>query len=145
MESLENLLKTEKPSAIFLQETKLGRAGRIKTPSSVSLYTWYELHRTKTAEKGKGGGGIALGVMNCLEPSWISEGDDNVEALTVEIWVNSFPIRLIYGYGPQEYDPKDRKDKFWEYIEKEVTNSKNNGAGGNITNGWESMGRNKYY
>ena len=72
MESLENLLKTEKSSAIFLQETKLGRAGRIKTPSSVSLYTWYELHRTKTAEKGKGGGGIALGVMNCLEPSWIS-------------------------------------------------------------------------
>ena len=129
MQSLEILLKTEKPSAIFLQETRLGRAGRIKTPSSVSHYTWYELHRTKAAEKGKGGGGIALGVMNYLEPSWISEGDDDAEALTVEIWIEGFPIRLICGYGPQEYDSKDRKDKFWGYIEREVTNTKNIGAG----------------
>ena len=95
-----------------MQETKLGRSGRIKTPSSISLYTWLELHRTKKAEKGQGGGGIALGVMNCLDPSWISEGDDDMEALTVEIWVDGFPIRLICGYRPQEYDPKERKDKF---------------------------------
>ena len=97
MESLENLLKEENPSAIFLQETKLGRAGRIKTPTSRNKYTWYELHRTEEALKGKGGGGIALGVLNCLEPSWISEGDDNVEALTVEIWLEGFPIRLLCG------------------------------------------------
>ena len=129
MESLENLLRVEKPSAVFLQETKLGRAGKIRTPSSISSYTWYELHRTRTAEKGKGGGGIALGVMNCLQPSWISEGNDNIEALTVEIWVEGFPVRLVYAYGPQEYDQKERKELFWQYIQKEVTNSKKNGAG----------------
>ena len=75
------------------------------------------------------GGGIALGVLNCLDPSWISEGDDSIEALTVEIWVEGFPIRLLCGYGPQEYDHKERKDKFWNYIEKEVAKSKSNGPG----------------
>ena len=34
MESLENVLSVDKPSAIFLQETRLRRAGRIKTPST---------------------------------------------------------------------------------------------------------------
>ena len=67
--SLENLLSVENPSAVFLKEIKLGRAGRIRTPSS-DKYTWYKLHRTEASEKGQKGGGIALGVLNSLEPSW---------------------------------------------------------------------------
>ena len=31
--------------------------------------------------------------LNDLDPSWISEGDDNAEALTVEVWIEEFPIR----------------------------------------------------
>ena len=50
-----------------------------------------------------------FGVTNYLNPSWISEGDDNTQALTVEIWMEGFPIHLICGYGPQEYDGKERK------------------------------------
>ena len=49
--------------------------------------------------------------------------------MTNEIWVNGFPVRLLCGYGPQEYDGKDRKDKFWEYINTEVNNACTNGAG----------------
>ena len=81
LEALENLL-LENPSAIFLQETQSKRSGPIKTPSS-SKYTWYELHRSKTAAKGEKGGGLALAVLNVLEPSWIREGDDEAEAITV--------------------------------------------------------------
>ena len=125
----------QKPSVVFLQETKLGRPGRIKTPSS-SIYTWYELHRTKNATKGQNGGGLALGVVNHLEPSWISEGNDNTEAITVEIWAKGFPICLVCGYGPQEHDPKDRKSGFWEYIENEVHNASQNGAGIIIPMDW---------
>ena len=73
LESFEYVISVEKPSVVFLQETKLGRPGRIKTPTSLK-YTWYELHRTKHAKKGEKGGGIALGVLHDLEPSWISEG-----------------------------------------------------------------------
>ena len=126
LESLENILK-ENPSAIFLQETQSNRPGRIKTPSS-KKYTWYELHRTQKAPKGEKGGGIALGVLNILEPSWISEGDDDAEAITVEIWIEGFPIRLVCGYGPQVYDKYPRKEKFWAYLNAEVLNATNNGA-----------------
>ena len=67
--------------------------------------------------------------MNGLEPSWISEGDDDAEALTVEIWVEGFPVRLICAYGPQECDNKERKEKFWDYINKETIKANNDGAG----------------
>ena len=53
---------------------------------------------------------MAIGVVNHLDPSWISEGDDMAEALTVEVWVKDFPIRLICGYGSQENDRKERKE-----------------------------------
>ena len=102
MESLKNILR-ENPAAVFIQETHFKRSGRIKTTSS-KKYTWYELNRTSDADKGENGGGIALGVINSLNPSWIREGDDDCESLTVEIWVEGFPIRLICGYRPQNYD-----------------------------------------
>ena len=128
LESLENLIINENPGVIFLQETQVRRSGRIKTPSS-KKFTWYELNRTKDAPKGEEGGGVAIGVQNLLEPSWISEGDDDAETITVEIWIEGFPIRLICGYGPQEYDGKERKDKFWRYLDKEVKSGKEDGAG----------------
>ena len=128
LEALEFALSVENPSAIFLQETRLGRPGRIKTPCS-SKYTWYELHRSEKASKGEKGGGLAIGVLNSLEPSWISEGNDEIETLTVKIWLEGFLVRLVCGYGPQEYDPKDRKDGFWEYLDKEVHDAARDGAG----------------
>ena len=127
LESLENMLK-ENPAGVFIQETHFNRPGRIKTPSS-KKYTWYELNRTSNADKGERGGGIALGVLNSLKPSWISEGDDDCEALTIEIWVEGFPIRLVCGYGPQNYDKTYRKEMFWNYLNNEVINATNNGAG----------------
>ena len=127
-EALEHVLVVEKPAVIFLQETRLGRPGRIKTPNS-QKYTWYELLRTNMAEKGQKGGGIAIGVLQSLEPSWISEGNDNTETITVEIWLKEIPVRLICGYGPQEYDNKQRKDGFWDYLNKEVLSASTAGAG----------------
>ena len=67
-------------------------------------------------------------MLNVLQPSWISEGDNEAEAITVEIWVEGFPIRLVCGYGPQEYDKRDRKDKFWSYLSSEVVKATQNGA-----------------
>ena len=103
-------------------------SGRIKTPCC-KQFTFYELHRTREAENGDKGGGLAIGVINDLNPTWISEGDDNVEALTVDIWVEGFPIRLICGYGPQEYDKKVRKLSFWSYLNTETQKAQTDGAG----------------
>ena len=68
----------------------------MRTPSS-SLYTWYELHRTEHAEKGESVGGLAIGVENALNPSWMSEGGDEAETITVEIWVEGFSVRFTCG------------------------------------------------
>ena len=70
-----------------------------------------------------------IGVINHLDPSQISEGDDEAEALTVEIWVDGFLIRLICGYGPQKNDDKKRKEILWKYLNVEVQKAKDDGAG----------------
>ena len=49
--------------------------------------------------------------------------------MTVEIWVEGFPVRLICGYGPQEYDKKERKESFWNYLNEETQKAKKDGAG----------------
>ena len=51
---------------------------------------------------------------------WISEGNDEVEILVVEIEVSILRIRCICGYGPQESDSNERKDKFWARLCSEV-------------------------
>ena len=71
---------------------------------------------------------IAIGVLNALELSWISEGGDDTEALTVEIWLGGFPVRLVCGYGRQEYDQKEQKEGFGEYLNKETQNTTAEGA-----------------
>ena len=95
----------------------------IKTGSSQN-YTIYELLRINS-----GGGGLCIGVNKDLQPVWISQGDDDVECLVVEVWVNEFPIRIVNGYGPQASDSVERKQKFWDYIEREVNNAIVAGAG----------------
>ena len=120
LESFEDYLRVEKPSVFMLQETKMSRQGKIKTNSSKE-YIIYELLRQK---KKLTGGGLAIGVLKSFQPSFVSKGDDEIEALTVEVWVNDFPIRLVVAYGPQDgdrdHDAKEHKNvklHFWDYIE----------------------------
>ena len=79
--------------------------------------------------KKSGGGGLCLGVQNDIQPVWIAQGDDEVECLTVEVWVNEFPIRVLNGYGPQIGDSIERKRNSWDFIEREVNNAIVAGAG----------------
>ena len=123
LESFENLLVKEEPSVFSLQETKCKKPNKIRTESTRN-YTIYELLR-----KNSGGGGLCIGVHNDLQPVWIAQGDDEVEVLVVEFWVNEFPIRIVNGYGPQVGDSSERKRKFWEFIEREVANAIVAGAG----------------
>ena len=57
------------------------------------------------------------------------EGDDNVEAISIEIFLKSLKIRCCAAYGPQESDKIERKNKFWEYLHEEVSIAKNSGSG----------------
>jgi hypothetical protein len=59
----------------------------------------------------------------------VSQGDDEVEFITIEVWIDDFPIRVLNAYGPQLGDSKEQKDKLWESIETEVKNAEVAGAG----------------
>ena len=123
LDSFENLIRSEEPSIFCLQETKAKKENKIKTEST-KRYTIYELLR-----KNSNGGGLCVGVLKDLQPCWLSQGDDEVEFITIEVWIDDFPIRVLNAYGPQLGDSKERKDKFWESIETEVKNAEVAGAG----------------
>ena len=121
--SFENVLKVKMPSVFCLQETKLKTPNQIKTESTKN-FTIYELNR-----KLKNGGGLCIGVHKDLQPVWVAQGDDEVECLVVEAWVDDFPIRILNAYGPQLNDEIERKQKFWDFIERETKNAVEAGAG----------------
>ena len=71
------------PDIFMIQETKMIAEGFLKIPG----YKVFE--RTR---KGKGGGGVAIGVKPPLKPVWVNEGEKQVEAISVVITVNKTKI-----------------------------------------------------
>ena len=41
---------------------------------------------------------------------------DNAEFLNVRLTMKGYSIRLILAYGPQEYDPKEVTDEFYQNV-----------------------------
>ena len=106
-----------------IQESHMLKAGSIKFQNS-SNYQIYEKIRSL-----KSGGGLVLGVLNDLNPVWIRDGEDRVEAMTIQISVQNQSISIINAYGPQEYDNYDKKMLFWKYLDDEVFNCQKRGTG----------------
>ena len=72
---------------------------------------------------------MALGVAKELQPVWVREGDDEVEALSVVISLKHMKIRCCAAYGCQESDPLKRKEAFWAYLDEEVIQADLSGDG----------------
>ena len=64
------------------------------------------------------GGGLAIGILEQLEPVLIFSGSDEVELMVVELKVGNENIRLING--PQEGDPLEKRLSFYVELEKEI-------------------------
>ena len=64
--------------------------------------------------------------MNDTDPVWISEGDNVVEILVVEISVSEMQIRCIVAYGPQEGTPSEKKENFWLRVSAEIEDAQAN-------------------
>ena len=77
----------------MMQETKVSHPGKIK----VDGFIIYEHTRTE-----KEGGGLAICALKDLNPAFIRDGGDLVEALTVNIHVKNITISCNTAYGPQE-------------------------------------------
>ena len=112
--SFENVLTSLKPQIFMLQETKLTVNEVIKCEASKDFQVYY-LNR-----QNRQGGGLAVGIENNIESTLIREGDDNIEALSIQIILKQLPVRIIVGYGPQENDNIDKKTQFWNFIEQEI-------------------------
>ena len=119
--SFKKVVSELKPSVFFIQETKYKEPGRIKMDN----YIIYELVR----KSRDGGGGLAIGVDKDLQPAWMREGDDQVEALSVEIFLKNMKIRCCNAYGCQENESIDKKEAFWTFLDEEVAEAEKQGSG----------------
>ena len=63
---------------------------------------------------------ICIGVNKDLRSVWISQGDDEVEALTVEIWADDFPVRVVTAYGPKLGDSHERNESFGSSLKERL-------------------------
>ena len=62
---------------------------------------------------------MALSAHKDLQPTFISDGGEGVEAITVDIHLKEISISVISAYGPQESDALEKKIvliKFYENL-----------------------------
>lgn len=111
-QSFRAMISELKPGVFVIQETKLNEKGFLR----IKGFQIFEKVR-----KNKIGGGIAIGVRDDLKPVWVSEAEDEIEAMAVVIKVGKREIRVVGGYGPQESSGKlENKIKFWQYLDHET-------------------------
>ena len=109
-----------------MQETKSNQVKHLKHEGFVV----YEKVREyfKKGDK-KEGGGVAIAAKLELNPALISEGEGNVEALTIDIHTKNITISCTSAYGPQKKECTQTKDKFWAHLGKQAENAMNAGKG----------------
>ena len=121
MLTFKKVIEELKPSVFFIEETKYKDGNLFKLEN----YVIYELNR----KSRDGGGGLALGVAEELQPAWVRDGDDKVEALSVMSSAKDLNIRCCVAYGCQESENVDKKDEFWKYLDEEVFQADMDGTG----------------
>ena len=108
-----------KPSIITIQETKLRKPGQIRIPG------YQNFERVRTGTKG---GGLLTSILEDLNPVLISTGKDDIEIITVEVNLGTEKLRIVNAYGPQEDDDTQQILGFWNQIEEEVIQAKDDGC-----------------
>ena len=111
LSTFKKVLTELKPSVFFVEESKLKEEGKIKLEN----YVVFELVR-----ETKEGGGLMLGCVKELKPALVRKGNDDVEAMSVDIFVKSMKIRCVVAYGCQENNLIEKKEAFWNFIEEEA-------------------------
>ena len=119
--TFKKVLNDLKPGVFFVEETKMRDPGKLKFEN----YIVYE----KVRKNRDGGGGLALGCLKELHPAWVREGNEEIETLSVNIFVKNMKIRCCVAYGYQESESNDKKEEFWRYLDEEVEEAAKDGAG----------------
>ena len=119
--TFQKVISDLQPAVFFIEETKYKDSGKFK----LANYVIFELVR----QSRDGGGWLSLGCVKDLQPVWLREGDDMVEALSISISLKTMSIRCCVAYGCQENDAVERKEAFWRYLEQDVLLASNSGSG----------------
>ena len=98
--TFRKVLKDLEPSVFFIQESKYSETGQMKLGNNFIIF---ELVR-----KNRSGGGLALGCSKDLKPVLMREGNNEIEALSVNIFANKTKIRCCLAYGPQENENNNK-------------------------------------
>ena len=116
LESLKHNIDIFKPTVVTIQETKARKLGSVKLEG----YQIFEKIRITG-----GGGGLLTAVDQNINPVLISTGkDEDTEIITVQAKVGRHNIRIINAYGPQEDEENQVVLKFWQELEEEIVNAK---------------------
>ena len=118
--TIKKLIRDTHSAVVTMQETKCSQPGQMNFDG----YFTYEHLRSK-----KEGGGVAMSALKELQPAFISDGGDGVEALTVDIHVKNMTISVVSAYGPQESASVENKEAFWQYLHEEAEKAKTYGKG----------------
>ena len=103
-----------------MQETKSAETNKLKMNDFIIYEKVREL---------KEGGGVAIAARKNLNPVLTAEGDNNVEAISIDIHPSKIVISCTSAYGPQQKDNIDKKSKFWAYLDKMVDDAWKEGKG----------------
>ena len=58
------------------------------------------------------GGGLTVGNDENIESTLVREGNDEIEAIVVQVVLGQIPVQIIVAYGPQEMPSRKRKKSF---------------------------------
>ena len=121
MLTFRNVIENLKPSVVFVEETKFVGDQTLKLDGYVPY------HKNRTSANG--GGGVLLAVRVDLQPSFVRDGADKAEAISVVISTSKLDIRCCVAYGCQENENDEKKDDFWAYLDEEVDQAASNNTG----------------
>ena len=107
-------------SVWMMQETKCKVEGKLKLDGFIT----YEHLRSKGDR-----GGLALCARTEVNPAFVRDGGEEVEALTVDLHVSNLAISCTTAYGPQENACIEKKTKFWNFLTEEAVRANKEGMG----------------
>ena len=105
----KKIIRQSDASLWTMQETKCSQANQLKMDDFII----YEKVRDT-----KEGIGVAIAAKKVLNPVLISEGEDDIETISIDIHPSKMVISCTSAYGPQQRDSLEKKSRFWEYLDK---------------------------
>ena len=107
MTTIKKFIRESKATIVTMQETKCTQYGQLNFDG---FYTYEHLRSNRE------GGGVAVSAMKELNPVFVCDGGQEVEALTIDIHLKSMAISVTSAYGPQINDLAPKKRLFWKYL-----------------------------